>query len=148
MMAPKQGHTIRVSRIFDAPRQVVFDYFTKPDLVKTWWGPEGVTTEHVEIDLRVGGACRWDMRQPDGAIHVTVGKCLEVVPPERLVITQKVDGLSDKMTITITFIDLGDQTEVMLIHAGITNAPLIPLLETGWASTFNRLHLILPKEIS
>ena len=145
-MTPEDSRTIRVTRIFDAPRQVVFDYFTVPNLVKTWWGPEGVITEYVEIDLQVGGVCRWDMRQPDGGVHVTVGQFQEVVVPERLVLTQKVQGSQDEMTLTILFIDLGGQTEVVLTHAGITGPPIVKLLEEGWISTLKRLSLIFREE--
>ncbi|MEM7029596.1 MAG: SRPBCC domain-containing protein [Chloroflexota bacterium] len=144
-MTPSQGHTVRVTRVFDAPRQTVFDYFTIPDLVKTWWGPEGVTTEEVEIDLRVGGVCRWGMRQPDGALHVTLGEFLEIAVPERLVLTQTVPGMEAVMTLTIIFVDLDGQTEVQLIHAGIAGPPLVHILETGWVSTFACLERAIQK---
>jgi uncharacterized protein YndB with AHSA1/START domain len=83
---------IRMTRVFDAPRRLVFDALTKPALVKQWLlGPPGWTMPVCEIDLRVGGAYRFLWRGSDGTEMSTRGVCREIVPPERFVATEKFD---------------------------------------------------------
>lgn len=84
---------IQVTRDFDAPRRLVFDAFTQPELVRRWLlGPPGWTMPVCEIDLRVGGAYRYCWRsEKDGAMMAVGGVFREVVPLERLVATEKFD---------------------------------------------------------
>src|SRR5215467_9934002 len=81
-----------VTRSFDAPRQMVWDAYTKPELLKRWLtGPPGWSFSVCEVDLRVGGKYRWVWRGPDGTEMGMGGVHLEVVAPERLVNTQLFD---------------------------------------------------------
>jgi len=81
-----------VTRNFDAPRQMVWDAYTKPELLKRWLtGPPGWSFAVCEVDLRVGGKYRWVWRGPDGTEMGMGGVHKEVVPPERLVCTQLFD---------------------------------------------------------
>ena len=74
--------SLRVRRVFEAPREQVFHAFTEPDVVKRWWGPKGWTTTRVEIEPRPGGRVRWVMDGPDGA-HSDKGGFVEAfVAPE------------------------------------------------------------------
>lgn len=81
-----------VTRVFDAPRHLVFDAMTKPELVKRWlFGPPGWVMEVCDVDLRVGGKYRYVWRGPDGTKMGMGGVHTEVVPPERIVCTQLFD---------------------------------------------------------
>lgn len=83
---------IAMRRVFDAPRQLVFDAYTKPELLKRWaGGPPGWNLVVCEVDLRVGGAWRWVIEGPDGQMMGLGGVYLDVVPPERLVSTEAYD---------------------------------------------------------
>ena len=84
---------IRVTRDFGAPRRLVFDAFTKPELVRRWLlGPPGWTMPVCEIDLRVGGAYRYLWRQEKDGTQMGMGGVFrEIVPLERLVATEKFD---------------------------------------------------------
>ena len=82
MLAKQPGHVLPVNdvpselhmkRVFAAPRQMVFDAWTKPEVVAQWWGPNGFTTPVCEIDARSGGALRIHMRGPDGTIYPRLG---------------------------------------------------------------------------
>src|SRR5258708_29275739 len=73
-----------ITRIFDAPRELVFKVWTDPKHLAQWWGPQGFTNPVCEIDLRPGGALRIVMRAPDGAEHPMTGIYREIVAPERL----------------------------------------------------------------
>ena len=83
---------IVMTRVFDAPRELVFDAYTKPELVKRWLGVFGGWTLPVcEIDLRVGGKYRFVWRNADGSSMGMGGVYREIVRPDRLVNTEKFD---------------------------------------------------------
>jgi len=83
---------IVITRAFNAPRQLVFDAFTKPELVKQWLtGPPGWSMPICEIDLRVGGKYRWVWRHTNGTDMGMGGVYREIVPPQRIVSTEKFD---------------------------------------------------------
>ena len=83
---------IVMTRVFDAPRTLVFDAWTKPELLKRWLGVRnGWSFAVCEVDLRVGGAYRFVWRGPDGAEMGMGGVYQEIVTPERLVSTEKFD---------------------------------------------------------
>ena len=86
---------IVMTRVFDAPRTLVFDAWTKPELFARWFGARGWTVPVCEIDLRPGGAFRYILRGPDGSEVVMRGVYREVVPPERLVTTESFDGFAE-----------------------------------------------------
>jgi uncharacterized protein YndB with AHSA1/START domain len=81
-----------MTRVLDAPRSMVFDAFTKPELVRRWLlGPEGWSMPVCEIDLRVGGTYRYVWRHAKGQEMGMGGEFREIVPPERIVSTEKFD---------------------------------------------------------
>jgi uncharacterized protein YndB with AHSA1/START domain len=83
---------IVMTRVFDAPRGLVFDALTKPELLKRWFfGPPGWSLVVCEIDLRVGGGYRFVWRGPDGTEMGMRGVYREIVPPERYVGTESYD---------------------------------------------------------
>src|ERR1700678_3475861 len=80
---------IVMTRVFDAPRQMLFDAFTKPELVPQWLtGRPDDSMPICEIDLRVGGAYRYILRGPDGFEMSIQGVFREIVAPERVVVTE------------------------------------------------------------
>jgi uncharacterized protein YndB with AHSA1/START domain len=83
---------IRMTRVFNAPRRLVFDALTKPELLRQWFfGPPGWSLAVCELELKVGGAYRYVWRGPDGTQMGMRGVLREIVPPERLVSTEKFD---------------------------------------------------------
>src|SRR5258708_11228834 len=108
-------HEIQVTRDFDAPRQLVFDAFTKPELVSRWLlGPPGWTMPVCEIDLKVGGAYRYLWRHADGREMGMGGLFREIVRPERLVATEKFDEswYPGEALDTTVFVEDGDITKI------------------------------------
>lgn len=85
---------IVLTRTFDAPRRLVFDALTTPELLMRWYGARGWNLVVCEIDLRVGGAWRFVSRGPDGEHMGQRGTYLEVGPPGRLVYTERFDDQS------------------------------------------------------
>jgi uncharacterized protein YndB with AHSA1/START domain len=138
-----EPHTLHMERLFDAPRQVVFDYFTVPELICTWWGPKNVTTERAVINLHVGGDCYWEMRDERHTLLILNGKILEVVPPERLVMTHQWQNDDQVTTLTLEFIEAGEKTRLLLKQEGISKAIPIELYDDWWITTFTRLQTAL-----
>jgi uncharacterized protein YndB with AHSA1/START domain len=103
---------IRLTRLFNAPRRLVFEAMTKPEHVKQWWGRlgEGYSVPVCEIDLRPGGAWRFVNRHPKGeaAFH---GEYREITPPSRLVFTEIFEQFPDSVSVvTAEFSEEGGQT--------------------------------------
>ena len=86
-LRPELRRELTLTRVFRAPRALVFQAWTDPKHLSQWWGPKGFTNPVCEEDARVGGALRIVMRAPDGAEYPMIGVFREVVAPERLVFT-------------------------------------------------------------
>ena len=78
---------IAMTRVFNAPRELVWKALTDPEAIPQWWGPRYLTTVVDKMDVRVGGAWRYVQHDPDGNEHAFNGVYKEIVPPERLVYT-------------------------------------------------------------
>jgi len=103
------------TRVFDAPRQLVFSAFTDPKHLAQWWGPDGFTLTTNSHDFRPGGVWRFVMHGPDGRDYQNRVTYDEIVPPER--IAYRHAGGDDvepvQFNTTITFEDLGAKTRVI-----------------------------------
>ena len=116
-VAAQGDREILVTRAFDAPRAMVFEAYTRPELLKRWLGAFGGWSLDVcEVDLVVGGAYRWLWRGPDGAQMGISGRYLEVAPPDRLVCTEKFDEAwyAGEGLITVLFIEEAGTTTLTL----------------------------------
>jgi uncharacterized protein YndB with AHSA1/START domain len=89
---------ILITREFDAPKHLVWQAFTTPELVKRWWHAKRGEVTVAEIDLRVGGKWRYAMVTPDGFEVGFHGEYLEVVPGERLVSTETYEGVPEDVS--------------------------------------------------
>ena len=136
-----ETYSTTVSRVFAAPRDFVFDAFTKPKLLRKWWGPEGFTLSGVEMDLRVGGAVRFDKTSGDGMTVTVVGRITSYEPASKLGYTWAWlddDGQPrDETYVAIAFADHADDTEVVLTHTGFADVESADQHNRGWSSTFN-----------
>lgn len=96
---------IVLTRVFDAPRELVFAAWTKPEHAMKWFGPTGFTCTLHEMNVRVGGRWRFDMLAPDGKLYPNRIEYLEIVPNERLVFWHgsDVDNDPSRFYVTITF---------------------------------------------
>ena len=83
--ATKTSKDFVISRVLDAPRELVWQCFTQPERMMEWWGPKGVKVVKSDMDLRVGGTYHYGMQQPDGAVMWGRQVYREITPPERLV---------------------------------------------------------------
>ena len=109
------GREIVVRRTFDAPARIVFEAWTKPELMKRWWAPKsmGVPLRSCEMDVRVGGGYRLEFGGEASDSMAFVGKYLEVAPPSRLVWTNE-EGEDGAVT-TVTFEERDGKT-LLTVH--------------------------------
>src|SRR6266480_4137689 len=107
--ATDEARQITATRLFDAPRELVFDMWTDPRHIARWWGPNGFTNTIEKMDVRPGGVWKFVMHGPDGRDYDNKIVYVEVVRPERLVY----DHVSGPLfRATVTFTARGEKTEV------------------------------------
>lgn len=150
-----------ITRVFDAPRELVFKAWTEPERMKRWWGPKGFTMPYCTIDLRPGGAIRFCMRSPEGYDIWSRGIYREIVPPERVVCTTSFSdeagnlispvqvGMSpdfpQEMLMTVTFAEHDGKTIVTMRQAGFPLGADREGAQKGWGETLDRLTDYLAK---
>ena len=147
--------TLVITRVFDAPRRLVFQAWTEPERVKRWWGPKDFTTPVCEIDLRPGGVFRTCMRSSEGQDFWSQGVYREIVEPERIVCT---DSFADEngnpvspehygmspdwpaeALITATFTEHAGKTRLTVQHAPLPPGRERDMCEQGWSESLDKL---------
>ena len=132
---PPLDREFTITRVFDAPRELVWKAWTDPEHVARWFGPRGFTTPRstVTMDVRPGGTFEFTMVSNDDGTEIpSGGTFLEVVEPERLVWRDR----DIDLMVTVTFADLGDRTEMTCHVAGKTGGA--PAYD-GWSTMFDKL---------
>lgn len=138
---------VNITRVFDAPRSLVFKMWIEPEHMAKWWGPRGFTNPVCELDARPGGAILIHMRGPDGTVYPMTGTFREIVPPERLVfvaVAEDHDGnpLLEALTV-VTFEAHGGRTRLTVHAKAVGLAPVAPQMlagmEAGWTQSLERL---------
>ncbi len=133
-----------ITRIFDAPRDLVFKCWTDPEHMAKWHGPKGFTSTVLKNDLRPGGAYRIHMRGPDGDDHWTQGVFREIVEPERLVMVGSWADAEGNPTrpetvLTLTFEDVDGKTKLTLHNSGFESVSARDSHRGGWSSSLDCL---------
>jgi uncharacterized protein YndB with AHSA1/START domain len=141
---------IVLTRVFDAPRAMVYDAFTKPELLKRWFGPRGWSLVVCEVDLRVGGTWRFVLRGPDGKEMGMSGVYREVAPPDRSVHTESYDDYPGESLVTAVFVERdGKTTLTATVDYGskeVRDAVLNSGMEHGAAETYDKLAELLASD--
>ena len=151
-----------ITRVINAPRELIFRAWTEPERMMKWWGPKGFTTHSCKIDLRPGGIIRFCMRSPDGFEIWCAGIYREIVEPERIVSTSyftdkegnqlppTICGLGEdwpmETTITVTLEDLKGKTKLTMRQAGVPINLEREGARQGWSESFDRLAEFLSKK--
>jgi uncharacterized protein YndB with AHSA1/START domain len=137
---------VLITRVFDAPRELVFRAWTDPEQVAQWFGPEQFDTprERVVIDLRVGGRFELTMLQKDGGAEFPVRyEIAELDPPRLLVLTSEpmpAVGIHEGTITRIELHDHGDKTRMTMTDGPYTQAAHA---EAGWHAAFAKLERVL-----
>ncbi|MGA9814860.1 MAG: SRPBCC family protein [Terriglobales bacterium] len=141
---------IVMTRVFDAPRPLVFAAFTRPELLKRWFGPRGWSLVVCEVDLKVGGTFRFVLRGPDGAEMGMRGVYRELVPPERSVHMESFDQFPGESQVTTVLVEQGGKTTltatVLYPSQEVRDAVVKSGMEHGAAESYDRLAELLASE--
>jgi uncharacterized protein YndB with AHSA1/START domain len=146
---------IAMTRVFSAPRRLVFDALTKPELVKQWLlGPAGWTMPICEIDLRVGGAYRYVWRNADGKEMGSGGVFREIVVPERIVHSERFEQpwYPGEALVTSVLVEQGGKTTLTLTSRfdsrETRDGVLKSGMEKGVTVSYDRLEQLLASQAS
>jgi uncharacterized protein YndB with AHSA1/START domain len=147
-----------ITRVFDAPRALVWKAFTDPEQVMRWWGPEHFSSPTCQIDLRVGGKYLFCMRDPDGKDYYSTGTYQKIDPINEIVYTDSFSnekgevipaseyGMVDfplEMLVTLTFQEIGGKTRLTVVQAGHPEGEMREMAEAGWNTSLDKLALSL-----
>ena len=154
--------TLRITRTYAAPRDLVFQAWTNPEMLIKWWGTSNADTAPVaDIDLRVGGRYRLGMKGPDSDhVNIVGGTYREVRAPGKLVFTWVWEhpGQGDapppqadagsvvspgETLVTIEFHDIGNQTELVLTHEYFPDTNMRDEHSKGWTGALTQLSSLL-----
>lgn len=151
-----------ITRVFDAPRELVFKAWTEPERVRRWWGPNGFTAPFCRIDLRPAGVFHCCMRSPEGRDFWSKGVYREIVEPERIVSTDFFSNEEGNLVapshygmsadwpaetlLTVTLAEQDGKTRLTLKHAALpASGAERDMCEQGWAESLDRLAGYLAK---
>jgi len=145
----RHEHTVALTRLFDAPRELVFAAWIRSEHLAHWFGPKGFTIHSCEADPRTGGVFRLCMRSPEGKDYWVRGVYREIAAPERLVIACSADDASGvtrlEEVIRVDFAASGAQTKLTLRATATGSsdvaAEMLKGMDRGWAETIDRLAL-------
>jgi len=148
------GGELIISRLFDAPRELVWKVWTDPGFVMRWWGPKNFTSPSCRIDLRVGGSYLYCMRSPEGKDYWSTGVFREIAKPKKIVCT---DSFADEkgnvvpatyygmspdfpaeMLMTVTFEVQAGRTRLTLRHDGIPAGDSLDMARAGWNESLDK----------
>lgn len=159
-------HEIIITRVFDAPRRLVYEAWTDPKHMAQWWGPRDLTNPVCTMDVRPGGAYRIVMHAPDGVDYPIKGVFHEVVPPERLVMTIDCSEHNDAwhdmvnpgrdrrlgrpaldLLLTVTFEERGGKTTLTMrqdFRSGAIRDGMLKMgMRDGWSQSLDKLTELL-----
>jgi uncharacterized protein YndB with AHSA1/START domain len=150
MLTLPSDREIVLTRVFNAPRRLLFEAWTNPEHVKQWYGCSIMTLPICEIDLRVGGAYRYVMRDPGGVNHTMQGVYREITPPARLVYTERyvTEGFtSNDALVTVLFAEHDGMTTLTstILHQSKADRDghIATGMEAGAAETLDRLAALV-----
>jgi uncharacterized protein YndB with AHSA1/START domain len=137
------AHELVITRVFDAPRALVFECWSDPKHLACWPGPRGFTASHHTLDFRVGGKYRACLRSPEGVDHWVGGVYREIVKPERLVFTHAWDdgqgNAGPETVVTVTLSEQRGKTTMTFRQAFFESAASRDGHGEGWSSSFDCL---------
>jgi uncharacterized protein YndB with AHSA1/START domain len=159
MQETTTSQELEITRVFNAPRDIVWKAWTDPNRIRQWWGPRGYTAPECSMNFRVGGNIHLCMRSPEGRDFWSTGTYREIVVPERIVVTDSfaddkgnivpashygfTDPLPLEMQIILTFTAQRGATLFNLQHVGMPPGMMQELAEQGWNESFDKLDSIL-----
>ncbi len=127
-----------LTRVFNAPRRLVFDAWTKAEHVSRWFAPRPLTMPSCEVDFRPGGVFRFVMREPEGTEYPFEGTFREIVASERIVFAGTIHEGNATVT-TITFVEHDGKTTLTMRQTFSFESAATRGSKQGWTMTLDQL---------
>lgn len=154
-----KGNELIITRVFDAPRELVWKAWSEPAQMMKWWGPKGFSAPTINIDFKVGGKFLWCMRglaSPDGTIadYWNTGEYTKIVPMELIVYRDSfadeygnrvpathygMEGFAKVVEVTVTLEEINGKTTMTVRHKGLPEGDMRESCRQGWNSSFDKL---------
>lgn len=161
-MTEQSKNELIITRIFDAPVETVWKYWTVPEYFMRWWGPKYFTSPFSKIDFRVSGKYLFCMRGSDGKDYWSTGTYKEIIPMKKIVVTDSfadkdgnvvpstyygMTGFPTELDITITFEEINGKTKTVLHYFNLENIDDKSRkdMEQGWNESFDKIDQDLAK---
>ncbi|HEX7042843.1 MAG TPA: SRPBCC domain-containing protein [Patescibacteria group bacterium] len=163
-----ENKKIIIEKIFNAPKNKVWEAWTDPELVKKWWGPEGFYAPSIKVDFKVGGKYIYAMHGPKGTQFdndmYSAGVYKEIVPMEKLVVTDYFsdsegnklspteqglpEGMPSEMTVTVLFEEIEEnKTKLSIVYIPSSekehDAMIASRMEEGWSTSLNKMAKVV-----
>jgi uncharacterized protein YndB with AHSA1/START domain len=148
------GEPLTITRIFKAPRALVWKAWTDPTHMMKWWGPKSYTTPVCKIDLRVGGKYLACMQSAEGQQFWSTGEYKEIIPNERLVMSDSfadehgnkvpashygMENFASELIVAVTFEEIEGKTKLTMQHWGLPASEMAEVTGKGWNEMFDKL---------
>jgi uncharacterized protein YndB with AHSA1/START domain len=149
MTTDSSTQAVVVERVLSASPEQVFGAFLDPAKLVKWWGPQGFSILHCEVEAKVGGKWRIGMQSPDGSEHWIQGVYQEINVPHRLIFTwiwEKSEQVNPETTVTITLVGNQQQTQLHLVHELFATKVQHLGHEKGWFDSLQALSQMLKLE--
>jgi uncharacterized protein YndB with AHSA1/START domain len=133
---------LKIVRLFDAPRELVYENWTRAEHLAGWFAPYGFTMVSSSADARPGGRWKVEYRSGDGVVYVEAGEFVELAPPGKLVLTLtylRGDSEGPRTTVTVTLRAVGGKTEMTFVQTGFDEVTRPDGFADGWAECFEKL---------
>lgn len=141
-MPASDGLRVQLTRVLDAAPPTVWRFLTEPDELASWWGPAGFTSRAAELDLRVGGRYRIEMKPPEGDAFFLQGEFRRIAPPSLLGYTfrwEDPDPDDQETVVTLSLTHLGEKTELALDQGPFATGARLALHRGGWSDSLDKL---------
>lgn len=138
------GNRLLITRVFEAPRTVVFGYWTQPEKLQQWTGCKDAKKVEIQAEVRAGGSFTQKMQiagDAGGCEYTVTGRYEEIVEPERIVYTANMGPAT--IRVTIEFLDEGDSTRVVVTQEGFPDPKLGAMVSEGMNESFEKLDQLL-----
>ena len=141
--APDPQTSLRLQRLFHAPRERVFRAWTEPEALTRWFKPFGLPISVVCLDLRAGGSYQFNIHEPNGKLSTISGQYVEIRQPEKLVFTWSSEATDRRETlVTMSFAERGTMTELTLVHERFAHSGLLQPHQEGWTYMLTALETV------
>ena len=135
-----------MTRVFEAPRSLVFKAWTEPERIKQWWGPRGFTIPSLDFEPEVGSSYRIEMQPPEGDRFYVAGEFRAVDPPARVAFTfawEEPDPDDVETLVELSFADLNGSTQLALRQGRFRTEDRRQLHRDGWSDSFDKLERLV-----